>query len=311
MPYSKKSFRYRNLLILFTLYCIFWIILVAILRDVLKPQTRFALTHFLPLNDAIIELASIFIIILPLSSIIGVIFGGYFISPIVLFLHKKIFGSKMHYGIQHEKPTQDVKLFSLSFFPVLMAINLSSIFLTPTVIQFIIEADLFAEIDGVSRAPVLTRFLAEAILLMITYGVSSMLFSAVWFLKDSGIIYSNRERLINSNETFTLKSIGDWLQTMFRSYAGIGSIITYIIIIYDFLTNFINNLGFPGNILNIPGIILWLGLPFYLAISLIPALIFNDLIKKRRISYVRKFGRFLGIKDSVEITFEFKKKEKL
>ncbi len=311
MSNPKRSFRYRNLLIIFTLYCIFWIILVAILRDVLKPQTRFALTRFLPLNDAITELAFIFSFILPLSSIIGVIFGGYLITPIVLYLHKKIFGSKMHYGIQYEKPTQDANLFSRSFFPVLMAINLSSIFLTPTVIQFILEADLFAEIDVVSRAPVLTRFLAEAILLMITFGISTMFFSSVWFLKDSGIIYSSQERLINSNEFFTLKSIGDWLQTMFRSYAGIGSIITYIIIIYDFLTNFINNLGFPGNILNIPGIILWLGLPFYLAISLIPALIFNDIIKKSRTSYVRKFGKYLGIRDSVEITFEFKKKEKL
>jgi hypothetical protein len=137
-----------------------------------------------------------------------------------------------------------------------------------------------------------------------------MFFSSVWFLKDSGIIYSNKERLINSEESFTLKSIGDWLQTMLRSYAGIGSIITYIIIIYDFLTNFINNLGFPGNLLNIPGIILWLGLPLYLAISLIPALIFNDLIKRRRSSYVRKVGKKFGIKDSVEISFEFKKKER-
>jgi hypothetical protein len=190
-----------------------------------------------------------------------------------------------------------------------MAINLSSLFLTPAVIQFILETDLVAEINVVSKAPVLTRFLAEATLLMITYGVSAMLFSSVWFLKDSGIIYSNKERLINSDESFTLKSIGEWLQTIFRSYAGIGSIITYIIIIYDFLTNFISNLGFPGNILNIPGIILWLGLPLYLAISLIPALIFNDLIKKRRISYVRKLGKKIDIKDSVEITFEFKKKE--
>lgn len=311
MSNLKARNRYRNLVILFTLYCVFWIILVVILRDVLKPQTRFALTRFLPLNDALIELAIIFSVILPISSVIGVIIGGYLITPAVLSFHKKIYGSKMYYGIQYEKPSMDVRLFSRSFFPVLMAINLSSLFLTPTVIQFIIDTDLFAEIDGVSKAPVLTRFLAEAILLMITYGVSTMLFSSVWFLKDSGIIYSNKERLENSDESFTLKSIGDWLQTMFRGYAGIGSIITYIIIIYDFLTNFINHLGFPGNILNIPGIILWIGLPFYLAISLIPALIFNDLIKKSRTSYVRKFGNKIGIKDSVVISFELKKRERV
>jgi hypothetical protein len=284
---------------------------VTILRDVLKPQTRFALTRFLPLNDALIELAFIFTIILPLSGIIGALFGGYFITPLVMILHKKIFGAKMHYGIQNEKPTNKLKLFSRSIFPVLMAINLSSLFLTPAIIQFVLEADLVAEIDGVSKAPVLTRFLAEAILLMITYGISTMFFSSVWFLKDSGIIYSNKEKLTNSNESFSLKSIGEWMQTMLRSYAGIGSIITYIIIIYDFLTNFINNFGVPGNLVNIPGIILWLGLPVYLAISLIPALILNDIIKKRRSSFVRKIGKKLDIKDSVEISFEFKKKDKI
>ncbi|MFW9821778.1 MAG: hypothetical protein ACFFE4_02520 [Candidatus Thorarchaeota archaeon] len=276
----------------------------------MKPQTRFSLTPFLPLNDALIELAAIFIFILPISGIFGVIIGGYLITPIVIFLHKKSYGSKMHYGIQYERLNQTTKLFSRSFFPVLMAINLSSLFITPTVIQFILEADLVAEIDGVARAPVLTRFLAEAILLMITYGVSTLFFSSVWFLKDSGIIYSNKERIVNSDESFTLKSIGDWLQTMLRSYAGIGSIITYIIVIYDFITNFINNIGIPGNILNIPGLILWLGLPLYLAISLIPALIFNDLIKTNRTLYVRKLGKKFDINDSFEITFEFKKKEK-
>lgn len=307
---SQRRFPYRNLIIIFVFYCVFWIFLVILLQDVLKPQTRFSLTPFLPLNDALIELAAIFIFILPISGIFGVIIGGYLITPIVIFLHKKSYGSKMHYGIQYERLNQTTKLFSRSFFPVLMAINLSSLFITPTVIQFILEADLVAEIDGVARAPVLTRFLAEAILLMITYGVSTLFFSSVWFLKDSGIIYSNKERIVNSDESFTLKSIGDWLQTMLRSYAGIGSIITYIIVIYDFITNFINNIGIPGNILNIPGLILWLGLPLYLAISLIPALIFNDLIKTNRTLYVRKLGKKFDINDSFEITFEFKKKEK-
>ncbi|MFX1456343.1 MAG: hypothetical protein ACFFDB_13295 [Promethearchaeota archaeon] len=310
MSSSKHSFRYKNLLIIFALYCAFWIVIVVILRDVLKPQTRFALTPFLPLNDALIELAVIFSVILPISGIFGVVIGGYLITPMVIFFHKKFYGSKMHYGIHYEKSNQRKKLFSRSLFPMLMAINLSSIFLTPTVIRFILEANLVAEIDNVAKAPVLTRFLAEAILLMMTYGISTMFFSSVWFLKDSGIIYSNKKRLGNSNESFTLKSIGDWLQTMLRSYAGIGSIITYIIIIYDFVTNFISNIGLPGNILNVPGLILWLGLPLYLAVSLIPALIFNDLIKTNRTSYVRKLGKKFDIMDSIEISFEFKKKEK-
>ncbi|MHA2284070.1 MAG: hypothetical protein ACXAC5_24795, partial [Promethearchaeota archaeon] len=60
MPNTKSSFRYGKLLILFSFYCVFWVILVAVLHNFLKPQTQFALTRFLPLNDALTELALIF-----------------------------------------------------------------------------------------------------------------------------------------------------------------------------------------------------------------------------------------------------------
>lgn len=309
MPNSVKRSRYRNLIIVFILYCVFWIIVVAILRRLFKPVAPIALTRFIPLNDVLIELLLIFIFILPISSIIGVILGGYIITPLILLVHKKILGSKMFYGIQSEKNLHTPKLFSKSFFPVLMAINLSFMFLTPTVMRFILELDIIVEFDVIAKIPVLTRFFAEVILLMITFGLASMFFSPVWFLKDSGIIYSSRERLKDSDETFMIKSIGDWFQTMLRSYAGIGGIITYVLLIYDFLTNFIEKIGSPGNIFNIPSLILWLGLPLYLTISLIPALIINDLIKKNRVKYIRNLGKKLGIKDKVAITFELKKND--
>jgi len=307
---SRRFSRYRGLFIIFAIYCIFWIIIVAVLRDRFKITDPFALSRFVPLDDALTELALIFTIILPISSLIGVIIGGYCITPIILFFHKKIYGSKMHYGVQNERDFGKTRVFSRSFFPVLMAINLSSMFLTPMVITFILESDLVNEIGNVSRVPVLTRFLAQIILLTIMFGLAAFLFSPVWFLKDSGIIYSNKEKLVNSDEHFVLKSIGDWFQTMLRSYAGIGAVITYVVIIYGFIADFSNNLADKNNIVNILSLILWLGLPFYLAISLIPSLILNDLIKNHRIKYMRKVGNKLGIKDSVAITFEFKKKER-
>ncbi|MHA2127748.1 MAG: hypothetical protein ACW99E_20800, partial [Promethearchaeota archaeon] len=291
------------------LYCIFWVIVVSILREIFKPAAPIALTRFIPLNDILLELLLIFILVLPISSIIGVILGGYIITPLILLIHKKIVGLKMFYGIQSEKNHQPSKLLSKSFFPVLMAINLSSIFLTPSIMIVILEADIFFEFDNVIKIPMLTRFFAEVILLMITFGLAAMFFSPVWFLKDSGIVYTNKERLKDSDETFMIKSIGDWFQTIIRSYAGIGGIITYIIVIYDFLSNFINRIGLPGNVFNIPSLILWLGLPLYLAISLITALIINDLIKRNRVNYIRNLGKKLGIKNTVAISFELKKKD--
>ncbi len=186
-----------------------------------------------------------------------------------------------------------------------MAINLSSIFLTPTVLEFILAADILLEFDGVAKIPILTKFLAEIILLMITFGVATMFFSSVWFLKDSGIIYTNKQKVVKSDESLVVRSIGDWYQTILRSYAGIGAVITYIYVVQDFIARFINIYGQPGYILNIPSLILWLGMPIYLILSLIPAIIFADLIKKNRVSYIRNIGKKIGIKKSVIISLEF------
>ncbi|MFX0105520.1 MAG: hypothetical protein ACFE75_08520, partial [Candidatus Hodarchaeota archaeon] len=118
---------------------------------------------------------------------------------------------------------------------------------------------------------------------------------------------SNKHKIVESNELIELRSIGDWYQTIPRSYAGIAAIITYILVVQDFITRYIENFSDPRNVFNIPSLIIWLGLPFYLAISLIPTLIVNDLIKKNRINYIRKIGNKIGIKDTAFITFEFKR----
>ncbi len=307
MDNSKKKFKYRNLIVIYLLYVIFWIIILTIFRLIFKPPSPIALSRFIPLDDVFIELAFIFIIIFPLSGLIGLLLGGYLITPLILYLHKKIFGSKMHYGIQKTSDSEKIKFFSKGFFPMLMAINLSSIFLTPEVIQFILSANLISEIEVASNIPVLTRFFSEIILLTITFGLATMFFASIWFLNDSGIIYSDRKSAVNSDESIVLRPIGDWFQIILKGYASIAALMTYITIVWDFLTRYIENLGLPGNIFNIPSLILWLGMPFYLTISLIPALIFNDLIKKNRIRYIRKIGQKFGIKDTAIINLEFKK----
>jgi len=151
MDNSKKKSKYRNLLVLYLLYVVFWIIILTILRLIFKPPAPIALSRFVPLDDVFIELAFIFIIIFPFSGLIGLLLGGYLITPIILYLHKKIYGSKMHYGIQQTSDSGKIKFFSKGFFPMLMAINLSSILLTPEVIQFILSANLITEIKGIEN----------------------------------------------------------------------------------------------------------------------------------------------------------------
>ena len=307
MSESKLS-RYRNLLISYVLYIVFWFILTYILRNILfRDVPPVALTRFIPVNDVLIELIMVFVLILPISGIIGTFFGGYILSPMIMVFHKSFYRSSKFYGIQSESNTQKVKLLSPSIYPVLMAINLSFYFLTPEIISVILDANVISDLTIALKIPVFLRLLGQTILLILTFGASTLLFSPVWLLKDSGIIFTTKEKVENSNEKLLIKSIGEWFQTLLKGYAGIGVILTYILVIYDFITLYINNIGQPGNILNIPSLILWLGLPFYLLFSIIPAVIVHDLIKKRRINYIRKIADKIGIRDAAIVSFELKK----
>ena len=306
MSKSKLS-RYRNLLIYYVLYIIFWFILTSILRSVIFPEgTPVALTRFIPVDDVLVELILVFVLILPLSGIIGTFLGGYILSPIIMFLHKSFYRSSKFYGIQSESNNKKVKLLNSGFYPVLMAINLSFYFLTPEIISAILETNVTSDLTIVSKIPVI-RLLGQTILLIFTFGVSTLLFSPVWLLKDSGIIFTTKEKVENSNENILIKSIGEWFQTLLKGYAGIGVILTYTLVILDSMTLYISNIGQPGNILNVPSLILWLGLPFYLIFSTIPAVIVHDLIKKRRVNYIRKIAEKIGIRDIAIVSFELKK----
>lgn len=310
---SAKTSRYRNLIIIYILYIIFWIILASIMRAIIFPEgTPIALTNFIPVDDVLVELVLVFVIFLPISGIIGALLGGYILSPLIMILHKFLYRSKKYYGIQYESEDKKIRLLSSGFYPVLMAVNLSFIFLTPEIISTILEADVisnFATPLAVSKISVSVRLLGQIILLIFTFGASTSLFSPIWLLKDSGIVFATKEKVENSNEMLLIKSIGEWFQTLLKGYAGIGVIFTYFFVIFDSVTLFINNMGVPGNTLNIPSLFLWLGLPFYLVFSMIPAVILHDALNKRRLSYVRKIADRIGIRDAAIVSFELKKQD--
>ena len=309
MSTEKKS-RYRNLIILYVLYIVFWFILSAIMRIIIFPEgTPKALIQFIPVDDVLAELVLVFLIFIPISGIIGILLGGYILSPIIMVLHKFFYRSKKFYGVQYESEDKKFKLLKSGFYPVLMAVNLSFLFLTPEIISSILEADVITEIAITLRIPVFIRVLSQTILLIFTFGASTMLFSPVWLLRDSGIVFTAKDKVENSNETLLIKSIGEWFQTLLKGYAGIGVLFTYIFVIYDFVILFIENLGYPENLLNVPSLILWLGLPFYLVFSMIPAVIVHDGLRKRRLSYVRKIANRIGIRDVAIVSFELRKPE--
>ena len=280
------------------------------MRAIIFPEgTPIALTRFIPIDDVLVELVLVFVILIPISGIIGTLLGGYILSPMIMILHKFFYRSKKYYGIQHEPEDKKISLLSSGFYPVLMAVNLSFVFLTPEIISGILEADVIANFAVVLKIPVFIRLLGQTILLIFTFGASTLLFSPVWVLKDSGIVFTNKDKVVNSNETLLIKSIGEWFQTLLKGYAGIGVILTYFFVIFDFIVIFVANIDSPGILLNIPSLFLWLGLPFYLIFSMIPAVILHNALKKRRLSYVRKVAFRIGIQDAVIVSFELKKQD--
>ncbi len=105
---SGKLSRYKNLIILYALYIIFWFVLIAILRIFFFPEgAPFALTRFIPISDALIEIAIVFVLILPISGLIGTIVGGYVISPLIMVFYKGLFMSKKYYCIQYETDSKN------------------------------------------------------------------------------------------------------------------------------------------------------------------------------------------------------------
>ncbi|MFX0076593.1 MAG: hypothetical protein ACFE96_14215 [Candidatus Hermodarchaeota archaeon] len=308
---NKKISRYQDLIVYYGLYILFWIVLSALMRVIIFPEgTPPAFFQYFPANDVITIMVVVFLIFIPISGIIGALIGGYILTPLILVLHKLFFKSSKFHSIQYESEDEKISLLKSGFYPVLLAVNLSFMFVTPEIISAVIEADVIAEIGVTLRRPVFLYLLTQTILLIFTFGASTILFSPVWLLKDSGIVYTTKDKVENSNKPFLIKSIGEWFQTLLKGYAGIGVIFTYIFVIYRFVDLFLQNFGLPGNVLNIPSLFLWLGLPFYLVFSMIPAIVVHDALKKRRLSYIRKIAHKIGIQDAAIVSFELKKQEK-
>ncbi|GAH33908.1 unnamed protein product, partial [marine sediment metagenome] len=94
-----------------------------------------------------------------------------------------------------------------------MAINLSLLLTTRWVISLSVGSDPDSFLDD------LTTFLA---LLMLTIGIASLVFSSTWFLKDSGILYSNLKRAEDSNKPAEIRSVGRWYGQFLKGYAGVS-----------------------------------------------------------------------------------------
>ena len=284
------KFMYLKPILYFVIYCLFIVFLSVALSISIPGQN---LSYFVPMRDIGIEVGLIFILIIPCSSIIGLFIGGYLFAPLFLYVHKKIFGKKVEYGI-HEKEFKRFKFLNDGIFTSLMTINVSLLFTIPAVISLSVGRDTTSFIDD------LNTFLA---LLMFSAGIASTLFSTTWFLMDSGILYSN---LKNSNKTprpVEVRSVGRWYGQLLKGYAGVSVILSYIGFMELFIPQLALDLSIPLFILLL---VVFVPFPLIMVLPLIPMLIISDRLKQHRTKFIRKKARKLGITSRAELSFEIK-----
>lgn len=282
--------KYSKPILYFIFYCIF-IIILSIVLSISIPHLN--LTYFIPIRDIGIEVGLIFLLILPISSILGVLIGGYLFAPLFLYAHKKVFGKRVEYGI-YEKDFNKFKFFSEGIFASLMTINLSLLLTTPLIISISVGTDPYSFIDD------LNTFLA---LLMFTIGLASILFSTTWFLMDSGVLYSNLKRADKTQKPVEIRSVGRWYGQFLKGYAGISVVLSYIEFMNLFIPQLANDLSIP---LFVMLLIVFIPFPLIIVIPLIPALIISDRLKDHRVRFIRNKARNMGITSKAEVNFELK-----
>jgi len=153
--------------------------------------------------------------------IVGFFFGGYLFGPIYLFIHKKVIGRKMIYGVQNKQQGIKYKgLFLKTLFPALLTVNLSLFFSYNAGVQELILFDP-------AESNFMNAMMTFVALLPITSGISIIAFSPAWFLLDGGILYSNIKKVKNKADPDELRSVGGWFLQLLKGYAGISIIISY------------------------------------------------------------------------------------
>lgn len=233
------------------------------------------------INSVQINILLIFIV---LSSIIFTPLMGYVFSPLLLWVHKKIIGRNNDYGFQQIERSEKFKGFLKSFFPSVMAINFA---------LMLADSPSFWELIVVDPTDPIAPFLSLLFLLPFTTCICSCIFSPVWFLLDSGIVYTN----INTGDMTKpreLRNVGRWYLYILKGYSGIAVFFSF----YTFLTRSIET---SQGKLHFSTPLSFFVLPFLLTFLAIPGIILLDVNSDKRTRFVLKWAQKFEILQSFDL----------
>ena len=266
---------------------------ISILIFIFNPPDSTPYTPLIPVDDAVFEIL-IVLIILPITGILGSFIIGYLLVPIYLFVHVKIIGCNLEYGFL-EMDTPKNKKFKKSFqsfFPILLAVNISLILASnQEFMSIIVYPD--HQVNPGEVNPIGFMFL-----LMYTVGISMGLFSAAWFIIGTGIIYSNKKKVEKTGDPIEIRSVGGFFKSLLKGYAGISVILSFINYLV-FLTSF-----WQSDLLI--NILMQIAIPVLITCFNTLTMMILDITKGIHKKYVRFIAKKLGVVDNLEITISKK-----
>ena len=305
MKIGRLISKYKKALIIILAYYILLISLSFYVSTNELFDDPIYLTPLIPSNDMYVQVELILLVFVPFSSLIGGLVGGYFLAPIFLFLHKNIVGSKLFYWIQERPKSHTFGTMIRGYFPALLAININSIILfsAPWMLDLILNKE-FAR-RTLIYGSVYTNFYIPGflVLLIFTISLGTLVFSPTWFLTDAGIMYSNNEQAKGTDQLIEVRTVGGRFTDFLRGYAGIGVVFVYL----QFLLSYMAEIGGPvlANPINlIVFLLFFFGIPIFLLITILPSLIIFDLMKEKRLRFIRSLAEKMGIVDFVDISLE-------
>ncbi len=221
-----------------------------------------------------------------IGPIIGSLFG-YLLAPLFLIVHKKTIGRKMSYGIEDIRDPNPDKFKGLSkgLFPALMALNIALIVaVTPWGSSLLTEPTYNIE----------DTILIIMIMLAIAPAIGVALFSPVWFLIDSGLVYSNQQKVEKKPVPLEVRSVGGWYLYILKGYAGISVILSFYTVINEFIAE--------GKVFG--DFFVQMLLPILITLFIIPTIVILDVTREKRRKYVLMWAKKFKIIDNVKVTFE-------
>ncbi len=273
--------KYKKAIKIILIYYIFIALFFGVIADTPSPLT----------------ILLIFLVILPLMSLAGLIIGTYVLSPLFLLIHTKILGREMVYGIEEKPGSTELDKIWSGIFPALMAITfaLSLVFnkSVVTTLASLSNSTPRHEVDAIMNTFIM--------LLIFTVFISCILFGSIWALLDAKLVYSNIEKVKNSNKPTEQKSVGGYFQILLKGYAGIGAIIAY----FQFAVQIMEILATDGSGEFNPLILVpwafYLIFPILITILTIIGIIFLDMTSNTTKKYVHKWANKFGITKHVEL----------